>query len=456
LLRAGLALALLAVLALGASPADAAGGRIRLVKDIRPGIAPSTPTELTDVNGALLFVADDGANGAELWKSNGTTAGTRLLKDVNPGAGAASSPHELVNVNGTLFFVADNGVHGNELWKSNGTTAGTRLLKDIMPGAASSWPRDLTNVGGTLYFVADNGANGLELWKSNGTTAGTKLVKDISARFGYGPRELTAVGGALFFRYEGQGASDWLLGGLWRSDGTTAGTVQVSLEIVPYGLAAVGKTLFFSATPGDGSYWLGRSDGTSLGTVLLKDFLWDAPRELTDRDGVLYFFAYDNAHMHSGLWRSDGTAAGTTQVAPLIQSDPDLPFPPHHLTNVNGTLFFVAPFVWNGGLKYSLWKSDGTNAVMVKDVWPTHDRVQLRDLTNVNGLLYFFNDDWPIAIDLFVSDGTAAGTVQLRRYFSYPAGETPPHGPVNVGGIVYYAASDGVTGRELWEITRPE
>ena len=88
----------------------------------------------------------------------------------------------LVDVNGTLFFIADDGVNGAELWKSNGTAGGTVLVKDIRVGTSGSSLANLTNVNGTLFFSADDGVNGLELWKSDGTASGTVLVKDITIR----------------------------------------------------------------------------------------------------------------------------------------------------------------------------------------------------------------------------------------------------------------------------------
>src|SRR5262249_56133663 len=96
---------------------------------------------LSDVNGSVFFSADDGTQGRELWKSDGTAAGTVLVKDIYSG-NASSSPQNLTNVNGTLFFIATDGVTGAELWKSDGTAAGTALVKDIYSGNASSSPQN--------------------------------------------------------------------------------------------------------------------------------------------------------------------------------------------------------------------------------------------------------------------------------------------------------------------------
>jgi ELWxxDGT repeat protein len=115
------------------------------------------------VGGTLFFRAFDFSQGSELWKSNGTSSGTALVKDIFPG-GAGSNPSNLTNVSGTLFFSADDGSHGYELWQSNGTSSGTVMLKDINPGFAGSDPKYLTNVSGHLFFAANDGSHGYQLW----------------------------------------------------------------------------------------------------------------------------------------------------------------------------------------------------------------------------------------------------------------------------------------------------
>src|SRR5438309_6535137 len=93
------------------------------VRDINTAITPlgSNPASIVEMNGALYFSANTTATGVELWKSDGTSSGTVLVRDIRPG-GASSNPTSLVNVNGTLFFVANNGISGPELWKSDGTS----------------------------------------------------------------------------------------------------------------------------------------------------------------------------------------------------------------------------------------------------------------------------------------------------------------------------------------------
>ncbi len=118
-----------------------------------------------------FFEGDDGVNGAELWVSDGTGAGTKMLKHIRTGA-LGSYPQNLEILHGTLVFTANDGTNGHELWVSDGTEAGTQMVKDINPGG-DGYAWDKVILGGKLYFRAKTAASGFELWTSDGTEAGT-------------------------------------------------------------------------------------------------------------------------------------------------------------------------------------------------------------------------------------------------------------------------------------------
>jgi ELWxxDGT repeat protein len=180
----------------------------------------ASPSYLTAIGNTVYFRASDETNGIELWKSDGTAAGTVMVKDIyNSGS---SSPYDLKAVGNTVYFRAYDGTNGYELWKSDGT--GTVMVKDINNGSGSSSPSQLTAIGNTLYFLANDGTNGYELWKSDGTAAGTVMVKDIyNGSGGSYAVGFTAVGNTIYFQ-----ANDGTNGTeLWKSDGTAAGTMMV-------------------------------------------------------------------------------------------------------------------------------------------------------------------------------------------------------------------------------------
>jgi len=169
--------------------------------DINPGTAPSNPQKIVALNGSAITIADDGTHGIEPFKSDGQTA--TLIKDVNPTGGDDSLPQfttsEMAAVGDEVFFNADDGTDGLELWRTNGTAAGTQLVKDIHPSGDSS-PTSLTAVDGYLYMSADDGTNGTEPWVSDGTAAGTRMVANVNPT-GNGSPGYFAPGpaGSVFF-----------------------------------------------------------------------------------------------------------------------------------------------------------------------------------------------------------------------------------------------------------------
>ncbi len=347
-----------------------------MVKDINPDAASAFVRSyadydlgfLTAVNGTLFFLADDGASGMELWKSDGTESGTMRVADINPGP-AGSAPHALTDVNGTLFYVADDGTSGMELWKSDGTESGTMRVADINPGPAGSAPYELTAADGTLFFLS-----GTELWKSDGSAAGTMPVTNFDIGTAGVLNTLTAVNGTLFIFTgnslpDGVGTSPQSHVDLWRSDGSAADTMHVkSIEGVSgaRAFAAVNDLLFFVARrfvyapEGVAQVALWRSDGTDVGTFAVasdahqRSFVVSpAPFYPTPFDGAVFFFNDYSFTAGDGLFRTDGTAAGTTLVKNLVGGSP--------MADVGGHLVFPA-YASTGGDHRGLWESDGTAA----------------------------------------------------------------------------------------------
>jgi ELWxxDGT repeat protein len=170
-----------------------------MVKDINSGSDESDLSNLIAIGSTVYFSANDGTNGTELWKSDGSPEGTVILKDIRSGSGS-SSPSNLIAVGNTLYFSANDGTNGTELWKSDGSPEGTVMLKDINSGSGSSSPSNLTTVESNFFFSADDGSNGAELWKSDGSAEGTVMLKDInSGPSSSSPSVLTLAGGALLF-----------------------------------------------------------------------------------------------------------------------------------------------------------------------------------------------------------------------------------------------------------------
>ncbi len=260
-----------------------------LVKDIRPGRSGSIQgafrgggpgPQLANISGTLYFSADDGRHGHELWRSDGTRKGTRMVKDINPGSAGSLFQTTSLSSGTPFYFAADDGTHGFELWRSDGTEAGAMMVKDLYPGAGFYGIYGLTNVDGTLYFGVP-GPPSQGLWRSDGTEAGTVLVKQI-----IGPRNLTDVHGILYFG--GAGDDPTFKIGLWRSDGTTAGTTNIKEGVVPTEITDVNGTLYFAVADG-ALTGLWRSDGTEAGTEMVKAIIdpagpdgRDLPQDLTD------------------------------------------------------------------------------------------------------------------------------------------------------------------------------
>lgn len=384
-----------------------------LVLDINDSIVDSIPfgAKPVEFNGSAYFVADDGQTGPELWRSDGTEAGTSLAVDVIPGP-AGAYPVPLATAGDFLFFetrsntafnAEDNAFLGEALWRTDGTASGTVKLMDFEnPVGASDGVisvlqargilSSIVALGDELYFTTWTGDSDLQLWKSDGTVAGTTLVKDINPTGSDDVWELTAVGDRIYFV-----ANDGVHGHeLWKSDGTESGTMMVK-DIVP-------------------------GSGSSLGITEFQYFFTNRyVPGLHEFNGELYFTPVDAPHGRE-LWKSDGTEFGTQIVADIDPGPASglklgksfnpygLPFVDYpKLESAGGLLYFTASD--NGG-NGSLWKTDGSEAGTGPVLIPDIGQVGVREFAEFDGEIYFTTNDPSQSgtINLGRSDGSSAGT----------------------------------------------
>jgi len=330
----------------------------QLLRVINPYVEGSNPNGFTELsNGKVLFQASSGHNNAELWITDGTTAGTTLVKEIRAGlTSAGSNPNGFTELNnGKVLFQADDGINGTELWVTDGTSVGTQLLRVINPYVDGSNPNGFTKLSnGKVLFQASSGTNNAELWITDGTTAGTTLVKEIRAGLtsaGSNPNGFIELnnGQVLFQADDGINGTE-----LWITDGTSVGTTLLRV-INPYvegsnpnGFTKLsnGKVLF-QASSGHNNAELWITDGTTAGTTLVKEIragLTSAgsnPNGFTELSNGQVLFQADDGINGNELWITDGTSVGTTLLKHInnVPSNPDYPELSMGSNPANFTLF---------------------------------------------------------------------------------------------------------------------
>jgi ELWxxDGT repeat protein len=423
--------------------------------ELTRNLVGNTIGEMVTFNGKLFFVSDDtNGNVQQLWSSDGTAAGTQIFKITDP---KGSFPNDLTVMGANLYFGAFDANGKDVLWKTDGIPNDTILLTGLDNNPISN-PGNLTNVNGILYFTANNTANGSQLWSSDGTPAHTAKIADLNkAGDGSYASDFTNVSGTLFFTAnDGNGGV-----GLWKSNG--GGAPVLVKDFVQgasahhYNLTAVGNNLYFAAPDGMGGFELYETDSAGAQVNAVKDLslvpfnqTGDAPNDRpfwTAFNGQLYFSASDGVNGFE-LWHSDGTAVGTQKV--LANNQQEIRLPSYLTDNGNGTLFFSTETATDG----YLWKTDGTQAgtQIVKDIplgaFP-EDGVPY-DLTAVGPYVFFGADEaLPTGSQLWQSDGTTANTFKI---IINPNGESAPVRLANVNGTLFFSATNGMDGFQLWKL----
>lgn len=415
----------------------------QLLKNIHTGTnwTGSEPSQITVAGGTTFFVATTTEHGAELWTTDGSADGTRLVKDISPGP-VGSAPSQLRAVGGQVYFLANDRPIGNGLWRSDGTEAGTVevLAADVSDGVL------MTGFQGGIIFSGRVWQERGTFW-SKGTAETTVRLMELQAT------QAVVAGTKLFLSYNRD---------LWTSDGTAAATKQLKQldwEFPPKPLrlaAVVGDSVYFNASDGQHGDELWKSDGTLVGTVLVKDIvpggMGSSPEFLTPMNGQLYFTAHTSATGRE-IWRSNGTEAGTQMLGEIAAGASGVNIP-EALTAAGTHLYFtVRPSAEVGAQQ--LWRTDGTPGLLekVKDLGAGKPWAYISALTVSSGRLYFAGSVWDQGEELWTTDGTPESTVALTENgnqsdpFDHYVGALA----ATSNGKVMFAGRDSNTYAELWQ-----
>ena len=383
----------------------------------------------------VFFAATDKVHSRELWSTDGTVAGTTMIKDIRPGT-LSSSLYNVMNADGDLFVVQDS--YPEQLHRiRNGVTTTTYLDTIEYRGGSLA-------VGDDLYFLAGDRTYGREFWKWSGAVP--ELLKDVAPGLTGGvASEMTEFNGTLYFVARGPEA------GLWKSDGTSEGTLLVRRipstpsgpfdEPGPLTIFTINGLMYFAARDENAQYNLWKSDGTSEGTILFQKSF--APFSVALLDGLIFWFS---GYSSTALLFTDGTPENTRTIS---RADLDFDLPLNDVTSAsfNGAVYFSGST--NFG-KTELWRTRGTveSTELFLELSPDRfDNSILKTLTVVSGKLLFVNKDPVNGYGIWQSDGTREGTHVLKSFGS----ESRISSWSVIGDRVFFIVADPSTGmNSIW------
>ena len=406
----------------------------------------------------------------------------------------SSNPSLLTALNDELLFVADNGVHGRELWRSN-ILGQCTLVEDLVPGASGSNPYSLSGIGGEVYFVAERPNTGIELHVYDSAEKTIKRFIDMSkGAYGSGPTILrpgaasadfmsVLFGGGLtkhtlcriwtgshkveeirrldasqinevFYCYDSEGTLYMdIIGAVWKApaNGTDFEPIwpgkrgQSKLSL----LKAVDGRVAFSGYDDEhgGEPWIYNAASGQLS--LLKD-INPGPTSTNMMSGYVHdrkvYFSAGTESCGLELWVTDFTSDGTRMVRDINPGGGDSD--PHYFASVGETLYFVAQ---DGTHGKEIWRTDGTEegTRLVCDLWPGAPGSEPWSPVSFQGRLYFCANSSRYGEELFATDGTTQGTGIVADII--PGKESSgPNSLTPVGDVLFFSARDLQHGEELW------
>ncbi|HSS51432.1 MAG TPA: ELWxxDGT repeat protein, partial [Thermoanaerobaculia bacterium] len=433
-----------------ATDGTAAGTRrLATLQRTAPG---SEPSIVPRNGGGVLLLAWDGHQ-EEFWRSDGTAAGTHPVPGAELGDNRALASTVLTPAAGLQFFTVvrqpanSNAFSDVELWRTDGTGPGTRVVASFGSHAELDF---MTPWGSKVLFIVERPA-GCSFWSSDGTAAGTRMiVPSVPGR--RCPTAVAALDRSQFIfvaRVEAHGGP---VPQIFVSDGTPEGTRQISAirgtrESFNQASPVVSGGFAFLQISGenDTESELWRSDGTATGTFRVFKDLGDAG-DLFGYQGFLYFTADDpdgTWHLYQATVRGPGPPVALALSAPPDQSFASLQFTPAH-----GRLFFIG---WDADAGNDLWVTDGTPAGTQRVGSPGSRSSAPDGLVAAGHRIFFSGDDGEHGRELWESDGTPGGTHMVFDLNPGGFSSSPANLAVS-GNYLFFSADDGETGVEPWAL----
>lgn len=345
---------------------------------------------------------------------------------------------------GQVYFVGGTS-DDQEIWVSDGTSLGTHPLLEIVPGPQGSYPEDLTVADAWLFFSAWDPDHGQELWRSDGTAAGTERVTDLNPGvFDSSPRNLLFSGSHLYYSAydDDQGAT------LWRTEINTWVTEEVRMDVHVIGsILEVGGTVYFRGSLGASNLQdLWASDGTSMGTFPISNLACPSIQEFVAAGDLLFLTCRHD------LLVTDGSLVGLEVIKTFNSTDPRF-LTTARTVAVDGMtrVFFAASDDIDQGVNEELWVTDGTAAgtVPMPEIAPGTLSSRPSALVADQGEILFRATNGVDGVELWWTHGLQVTGLDLNS-----CGDSYPNSFLRHGGFVYFSAADCTTGQELWRTDR--
>lgn len=376
-----------------------------LVKDMNPGNAGSFPFRMTAFGNKLVFAANDGTNGYELWARD--TSGTNLAFNINPAAASSinySANRGMAVLGKYIYFPAANGSSGTELYRWDGTNP-PMLAAEIWAGTNGSGIDEVVSMNGKIYFDANDGSFGEELWVYDTTTNTASRITDIYTLGSSSIQNITAYRGKIVFAaFNNTSGTE-----LWSYDPATNNTVMVSdIEI-----------------------------GASS----------SSPNNFKVADTTLYFTAYTNTNGRE-LYGYNGTTATrlTDVVSGFSNGISNTVSGAPMIGNIGGKIYFSGNEASTSGHLYKYDPSNGLTTLVYK-VNPTGNS-NITNILTVKNKIYFSADNGTVGNELWMYNGTGVPVMVADIYKGAISGS--PSDITQMGKNVYFRAADSANGTELF------